>query len=293
MVHQIGKKAYNERTDIWALGCILYEMACLHTPFEAHNEAVLAAKIKAGRIHKLPSCYSDALARAIYSMIQVDMAKRPRIQDLLALPQVATRLAQLNRPNGAAAEPAKHRPTTAAAAADKYKNATAAKPTTAAAAAAADKYKPAAAADKYKPATAAADKYKPAAAAAAAADKYKPAAAADKYKPAAAAAAADKYATPAEADKRPTVVVPTRQAPQPTRPSTAVGDNNQRDREDTLKAKESELSKRESAVATRERQVTSLHLGFWYFFLMLCRVLGSELSVSAIIVCSVMRFWID
>ena len=68
---QIGKKAYNERTDIWALGCILYEMACLHTPFEAQTEAVLAAKIKAGRIHKLPSCYSDALARAIYSMIQV------------------------------------------------------------------------------------------------------------------------------------------------------------------------------------------------------------------------------
>ena len=46
---QIGKKAYNERTDIWALGCILYEMACLHTPFEAQTEAVLAAKIKAGR----------------------------------------------------------------------------------------------------------------------------------------------------------------------------------------------------------------------------------------------------
>jgi len=96
---QIGKKAYNERSDIWALGCILYEMACLHTPFEAQNEPALAAKIKAGRIHKLPSCYSDALARAIYSMLQVDMSKRPKIQELLALPQVAMRLKKLSTEN--------------------------------------------------------------------------------------------------------------------------------------------------------------------------------------------------
>jgi hypothetical protein len=107
MSRQIGKKAYNERSDIWALGCILYEMACLHTPFEAQNEPALAAKIKAGRIHKLPSCYSDALARAIYSMLQVDMSKRPKITELLALPQVAMRLNKLAAPADRKVEPTK------------------------------------------------------------------------------------------------------------------------------------------------------------------------------------------
>merc|ERR1711871_1938743 len=102
--------------------------------------------------HELPSCYSDALARAIYSMIQVDMSKRPRIQDLLALPQVAMRLAKQRVPGTTAltAEPApktaKYKPTTADPA-TKYK------PTTADPA---TKYKPTTAhpATKYKPTTA-------------------------------------------------------------------------------------------------------------------------------------------
>jgi len=92
---QISKKSYNEKSDVWALGCILYEMACLQVPFEAANEAQLATKIKAGRIHKIPSSYSDSIARIIYSMIQVDMTKRPQIVDLLKLPQSASRLATL------------------------------------------------------------------------------------------------------------------------------------------------------------------------------------------------------
>lgn len=92
---QISKKSYNEKSDVWALGCILYEMACLQVPFEAANEAQLATKIKAGRIHKIPSSYSDSIARIIYSMIQVDMAKRPQIVDLLRLPQSSSRLATL------------------------------------------------------------------------------------------------------------------------------------------------------------------------------------------------------
>eukprot|EP00656_Telonema_subtile_P051210 TRINITY_DN6834_c0_g1_i1.p1 TRINITY_DN6834_c0_g1~~TRINITY_DN6834_c0_g1_i1.p1 ORF type:complete len:257 (+),score=67.93 TRINITY_DN6834_c0_g1_i1:131-901(+) len=70
-------------------------MACLQVPFEAANEAQLATKIKAGRIHKIPSSYSDSIARIIYSMIQVDMTKRPQITDLLRLPQSSSRLASL------------------------------------------------------------------------------------------------------------------------------------------------------------------------------------------------------
>ena len=29
---------YNQKTDIWALGCILYEMICLKRAFDASNE---------------------------------------------------------------------------------------------------------------------------------------------------------------------------------------------------------------------------------------------------------------
>ncbi len=30
-------RAYDQKSDIWALGCVLYEITCLHKPFDASN----------------------------------------------------------------------------------------------------------------------------------------------------------------------------------------------------------------------------------------------------------------
>ena len=58
---QISDQKYNERSDIWSAGCIIYELAALRAPFEATTHLQLATKIKSGHIDRLPAQYSDAL----------------------------------------------------------------------------------------------------------------------------------------------------------------------------------------------------------------------------------------
>jgi len=42
---QCEGKPYNDKSDVWALGCILYEMACLQKTFEGSNLPALVNKI--------------------------------------------------------------------------------------------------------------------------------------------------------------------------------------------------------------------------------------------------------
>lgn len=67
---QIADQKYNEKSDIWALGCIIYEVAALRAPFEATTHYQLAMKIKAGKLERIPRCYSDELMQCIQAMLQ-------------------------------------------------------------------------------------------------------------------------------------------------------------------------------------------------------------------------------
>lgn len=80
----INEKKYDEKSDIWSLGCLLYELCALRPPFEAANAVSLAVKINAGRFSRIPSKYSDGLFDIIRQMIQLDPRRRPRVEDLEA-----------------------------------------------------------------------------------------------------------------------------------------------------------------------------------------------------------------
>eukprot|EP01138_Halocafeteria_seosinensis_P015834 gb/GECG01016159.1/.p1 GENE.gb/GECG01016159.1/~~gb/GECG01016159.1/.p1 ORF type:complete len:464 (+),score=76.18 gb/GECG01016159.1/:1-1392(+) len=84
----INEMRYNEKSDIWALGCLLYEMCALAPPFEAQNHLSLAVKINSGKFNRIPTRYSDDLHRAIRWMLQREQEKRPAVEELERLPHL-------------------------------------------------------------------------------------------------------------------------------------------------------------------------------------------------------------
>ena len=89
---QIDETKYNEKSDIWSLGCFLYELTTFHPPFEAKNQIMLAMRIKSGKVEKINKRYSEELWRVITWMLTVNYNNRPSSEDLLNIPEVCIRL---------------------------------------------------------------------------------------------------------------------------------------------------------------------------------------------------------
>ena len=79
---------YTLHSDIWSLGCVMYELCARTQPFNAKTHFHLIQKIKEGRIDPLPSIYSQDLKTAISSCLNVNPLKRPDTASLLDLPMV-------------------------------------------------------------------------------------------------------------------------------------------------------------------------------------------------------------
>ncbi|XP_078620370.1 uncharacterized protein LOC144887197 [Branchiostoma floridae x Branchiostoma japonicum] len=86
-------KAYNDKSDIWALGCIMYEMACLHRTFEGSNLPALVNKIMNGQFAPVKGNYSHEFKDLIQDMLQREPQYRPSANELLyhRLPELMAR----------------------------------------------------------------------------------------------------------------------------------------------------------------------------------------------------------
>lgn len=79
---------YTMHSDIWSLGCIIYELCAKTPPFNAKTHFHLVQKIKEGRFDPLPACYSPELSALVRNCLNVNPQKRPDTWDLLQLPVV-------------------------------------------------------------------------------------------------------------------------------------------------------------------------------------------------------------
>ena len=79
---------YTLHSDIWSLGCVMYELCARTQPFNAKTHFHLIQKIKEGRLDSLPSVYSQELQNVIKSCLNTNPLKRPDTASLLNLPAV-------------------------------------------------------------------------------------------------------------------------------------------------------------------------------------------------------------
>ena len=70
---------YNQKSDIWSLGCILYEMTTLKHAFDSNSMKGLVLKILRGTYPRIPEHYSENLRSLIADMLIKDPAKRPSV----------------------------------------------------------------------------------------------------------------------------------------------------------------------------------------------------------------------
>jgi len=86
---------YNDKSDVWALGCILYELCTYKHPFTAKNQGALIIKILKDTPSPIHNYYSNELQELIYSLLEKDEQIRPSCYDILVTPYILDKAKQL------------------------------------------------------------------------------------------------------------------------------------------------------------------------------------------------------
>ena len=76
------EKPYNHKSDVWSLGCVLYELCTFKHPFEANNQGALILKIVRGKFSPISSHYSKDLRDLTELLLLKDHKKRPSLDTL-------------------------------------------------------------------------------------------------------------------------------------------------------------------------------------------------------------------
>ncbi|XP_056282917.1 serine/threonine-protein kinase Nek9 [Pseudoliparis swirei] len=82
---------YNFKSDIWAMGCVIFEVLALTRTFDATNPLNLCVKIVQGNwtMEVNSDVYSSALIELVYECLDQDPVKRPTSDQILDQPLIA------------------------------------------------------------------------------------------------------------------------------------------------------------------------------------------------------------
>ncbi|XP_056380151.1 serine/threonine-protein kinase Nek4 isoform X2 [Hyla sarda] len=88
-----SNKPYNYKSDVWALGCCVYEMATLKHAFNAKDMNSLVYRIIEGKLPPMPRDYSNDLKDLIGTMLSRQPEKRPTVKQILRKPFIKQHIA--------------------------------------------------------------------------------------------------------------------------------------------------------------------------------------------------------
>eukprot|EP00656_Telonema_subtile_P028402 TRINITY_DN3082_c0_g1_i1.p1 TRINITY_DN3082_c0_g1~~TRINITY_DN3082_c0_g1_i1.p1 ORF type:complete len:610 (-),score=188.55 TRINITY_DN3082_c0_g1_i1:393-2222(-) len=102
-------KGYDLKSDVWSLGCLLYELATLRTPFKSQGDNLYAIfkKINDCTYERLAEGkFSPELRKVVESILRTDPGTRPHTDDVLQMSQHMCAAAAPSEPVREAPKPA-------------------------------------------------------------------------------------------------------------------------------------------------------------------------------------------
>jgi len=88
---------YSFASDVWALGCVLFELGALRMPFEASNLPGLIERITTTTAPALPPPYSNELRKLCRELLCREHLQRPCAADIVQRPLIQAEISRMLR----------------------------------------------------------------------------------------------------------------------------------------------------------------------------------------------------